>query len=131
MVPCIVQNGSCSPPLLDGLLQETALDHEVLATAAGSDEDSDSPRRSRSSGLGRGSISTISRSPSRRRNTGGGDMDAERGGMGQAVNGLAQGPTSGQGLRAAAAVISRIGEITRETLGVQALEDSDDDDRML
>ncbi|GIL47293.1 hypothetical protein Vafri_4146 [Volvox africanus] len=119
----------------DDNVQETALDHEMLATSAGSDEDSESPQRSRSSGggaLGRQSVaSSASRSPSRRRtNVGPGDTDLERGAQ-QAGSSLLQAPNSGQGLRAAAAVISRIGEITRETLGVPALEDSDDDDRML
>ncbi|GLC43913.1 hypothetical protein PLESTB_000922400 [Pleodorina starrii] len=115
----------------DDNMQETALDHEMLATCS-DDGSNDGPRRSRSRGSGGGALgrpsntSSTSRSPSRRRTTGGGEADPERGGPP-----LQPQISAAQKFQAAAAVISRIGEVARETLGVQALEDSDDDDRML
>jgi hypothetical protein len=116
------------------------MDHEMLT--AGSEDGSISPSRSlhRNSGggaaLGRASNASStsvgpSRSPSRRRVTGGGlaDADLERGGL--PAGGQQQTDGRGQPRRTAAAVMSRIGEVTRETLGLPVMEDSDDDDRML
>ncbi|GFR46853.1 hypothetical protein Agub_g8493, partial [Astrephomene gubernaculifera] len=104
----------------DDNMHETALDHEMLGASSDSEDGEGHRPRTRGSGPTSGSAST-SRSPSRRR-SGTGDS-------GEDEDGDRQGPA--KQLRAAAAVLRNIGNITRETLGVPQLEDSDDDDRML
>ncbi|KXZ55834.1 hypothetical protein GPECTOR_2g1385 [Gonium pectorale] len=98
----------------DDNMQETAMDHEMLAASSGSEDGGDVPRsRDRST----------SRSPSRRRSNPDGSAKGAAGGR--------ELTKPQQQLKAAAAVIRNFADMTRETLGVPALEDSDDDDRML